>query len=61
LVSLSDARDCLLKTFASVVRNDALERAIELLFNAAETGRSKDRRAVTDQIEIALRDHGLLS
>jgi hypothetical protein len=56
LVTLADARDCLIKYFETVVQNNAaLARAIELLFKAAETGSFVDRKAATDQIAIVLR------
>ena len=61
LVTLSDARDCLLKSFAGVLESVALEHAIELLFKAAKTGKLRDRRAATAQLQIVLQQRGLLS
>jgi hypothetical protein len=55
LVTLFDARNCLVNTFANVVRNDALGHAIVLLMEAAETGKLANRRAAT-----VLRSRGLL-
>jgi hypothetical protein len=59
--ALSDARACLIRTFANVVRDDALGLAIQLLMQAAETGKPKDHRAATDQIELILRSRGVLA
>ena len=61
LATLSDARACLIRTFANVVRDDALALAIQLLMQAAETGKPKDRRAATDQLELILRSRGVLA
>jgi hypothetical protein len=61
LASLSDARACLIETFANVVRDEGLALAIALLMKAAETGKPKDRRAATDQIELILRHRGVLA
>jgi hypothetical protein len=59
LVTLSDARACLIAHFDKVVRSAPIAHAIELLFRAAETNGLTDRRAATAQLEIVLRSRGL--
>jgi hypothetical protein len=54
LLSLSDARDCLLRYFTGVTQNDALVHAVVLLMKAAGTGTRQDRRAATEQVNILL-------
>jgi hypothetical protein len=45
LLSLSDARDCVLKHFVGVTKYEQLVHAIVLMMKAAETKTRKDRRA----------------
>jgi hypothetical protein len=59
LLSLSDARDCLLRYFAGVTQSDALVHAIVLLMRAAEKRTRKDRAAATDQVAVVLSGRGL--
>jgi hypothetical protein len=59
LLTLSDARDCLLQNFSTVTRNDALAHAVVLLMKAAEKKTRKDRAAATDQVALVLRGRGL--
>jgi hypothetical protein len=59
LVSLSDARDCLLTHFSDVTKNDALVHAVVLLMKAAETKTRKDRSAATEQVALVLAGRGL--
>jgi hypothetical protein len=54
LVTLSDARECLLTHFSTTTKNDALAHAIELMMKAAETGTIPDRKAATDQVATVL-------
>jgi hypothetical protein len=60
LVTLSDARACLIRHFDNVVRSAPLAHAIELLMVAAETAKPADRQAATVQIQVVLRSRGLL-
>ncbi len=55
LVTLSDARDYLIRYFETAAQKATLARGIELLFKAAETGSFLDRKAATDHIAIVLK------
>lgn len=59
LLSLADARDCILRHFGDVTTNDALTHAMVLLMKAAEKKTRKDRAAATDQVSIVLAGRGL--
>jgi hypothetical protein len=59
LVTLSDARDYLIKYFETAVQKASLSRGIALLFKAAETGSFLDRKAATDYIAIVLKSLAL--
>jgi hypothetical protein len=61
LVTLSDARACLIRHFDNVVRRAPLAHAIELLMAAADSSKKADRQAATVQIQVVLRSRGLLS
>jgi hypothetical protein len=61
LVTLSDARACLIRHFDNVVRSAPLAHAIELLIAATESSKKADREAATVQIQVVLRSRGLLS
>jgi hypothetical protein len=50
LVTLRDAANYIAGRFANVTRNAALEHAIELLMEAAESGALEDRKRATDQL-----------
>lgn len=54
LVTLSDLR-AVVVTFSGVIRDDALERGLELLLKAGESGKKKDIKAAADQLVIVLR------
>jgi hypothetical protein len=59
LVTLSDARDCLIEHFETVVESATLARALQSLFKAAETGSFPDRKAATDQIAVVLKSRAV--
>lgn len=59
LLTLSDARDCLLQNFSTTTQNDALAHAVVLLMKAADKKTRKDRAAATEQVELVLRGRGL--
>lgn len=59
LLSLADARDCILKHFSTVTKNEALVHAVVLLMKAAEKKTRKDRAVATDQVAMLLQDRGL--
>jgi hypothetical protein len=59
LLSLADARDCLLQNFHGTTKNDPLAHAIVLLMKAAEKKTGKDRAAATDQVATVLAGRGL--
>jgi hypothetical protein len=55
LVTLRDAGAYLSsERFATVTHSPVLERAVELLMKAAETGTLADRKTATDQVARAL-------
>lgn len=56
LITLRDAANYLVANFSTVRKDLGLERAIELLTSAAETGRKEDREAATFQMKLIL-DH----
>jgi hypothetical protein len=60
LVTLREAGAYLSEHFATVTQSAVLERAIELLMAAAETGELADRKTATDQVARALHGRGLL-
>jgi hypothetical protein len=62
LSTLREAGQFLSERFSSVIHDASLERAIELLMAAAESGVLADRKTATDQVQVAvvLRDRGLL-
>jgi hypothetical protein len=55
LVTLADARACMIRYFSTVIESRAVALAIERLLKAAETGTFTDRKAATDQVAIVLR------
>jgi len=57
LVTLRDAGEFVRDHFQGYTKNDALECAVELLLAAVETGRLKERRAATAQVEILIGTH----
>ena len=59
LVTLADARACVIQYFATATESRAVAFSIELLLKAAETGRFADRKAATDQVAIVLRARGV--
>ena len=59
LLSLADARDCILRHFQGTTKHDALAHAIELLMKAADKKTRKDRAAATDQVATVLAGRGL--
>jgi hypothetical protein len=59
LLSLAEARDCILRHFKGATKNDALAHAIVLLMKAAEKKTRKDRAAATDQVTTVLAGRGL--
>ena len=61
LVTLRDAGTYLSGRFGNVTKDAALERAIELLIKAAETGALADRKTATDQVARALQGQRLIS
>jgi hypothetical protein len=60
LSTLREAGLYLSEAFATVTQSAVLERAIELLMQAAESGKAKDRKAATDQVVLVLLNRGLL-
>jgi hypothetical protein len=58
LVTLDDARREVLAHMVTEVDDFELTRAMQLLLAAAETGRSADRKAATDQVAIVLQAAG---
>jgi uncharacterized OB-fold protein len=58
LVTLSDARDCLLKAFSGVPESVSFGMRVELIFKAAK--KPRHRRAATAQLQIVLQQCGLL-
>jgi hypothetical protein len=54
LVTLDVARREVLAYLVTEVENFELTRSMQLLLAAAETGRSADRKAATDQVAIVL-------
>jgi hypothetical protein len=60
LSTLRDAGRYLADGFATVTQSGVLERAIMLLIRAAESGKPKDRKVATDQLERVLEGRGLL-
>lgn len=60
LVTLSDARGCLISHFDAVVRSAPLAHAIELLLSASKSSSKADRAAATEQIATVLRSRALL-
>jgi hypothetical protein len=62
LRTLHDARDVFASgVFAGVKHSPPLEHAIDLLIDAAESGKPDDIKAATDQVAIALRAHGMMT
>lgn len=59
LVTLSDARGCLLAYFSTTTKDEALAHAIELLLKAAEKGSFRNRKVATDQVATVLAGRGL--
>jgi hypothetical protein len=57
LATLREAAEFLSARFGNVLQCAVLERAIELLMAAAESGKPKDRKAATDQLAIVLEVH----
>lgn len=60
LVTLSDARGCLITHFDTVLRSAALMHAIELLLSASRSSTKADCAAATEQLATVLRSRGLL-
>jgi hypothetical protein len=62
LRTLHDARDVFASgAFAGVKHSPPLEHAIDLLIDAADSGKPGDIKAATDQVAIALRVHGMVT
>jgi hypothetical protein len=60
LVTLLDAAKIIETAFVGVLKDAALEHAIELLMQAAKSGKRKDVAAATRQMEIVLRAKRLM-
>lgn len=55
LATLHDAAGFIVHWFGTTTRSAPMELAVALLFQAAESGTRDDRKAATDQLELALR------